>query len=269
MLLSSIFLLTFIFQLNCVVLRVRLPSGIMKRLDVEEDSLFADIKQRLYSLGYISTNSTVSFRSVDIDSISGKSLSQINAVAGEIITVLGRKNSSTETVNSNILNPQSKKVESKTKSLAEISKWRNNLIKIARQLPQADLSVRVSPACESAFHSLRNGKVGLLIGEYMSSSGKNKSIDVHGICLISKDFHSFLAIETDILKRVKLVAESLGLSILGVALGPANGVCREPKSSSATQSWTSAHLYACLSLTSILDIVNDPGASNQTLLVVR
>ena len=135
---------------SAVIFRVRLPSGAIERVEVDEASSLTDLKSKFDNLGYTNQNSTLVFRSKPLNTEAGH-IKELSVTPGEFITVVEPSNIKTEKIPGNIhpsASVQLKKSTSSQKgaksSVADIGRWRSTLTKISRQSPETNSSVRVS-----------------------------------------------------------------------------------------------------------------------------
>ena len=140
-----------------ITLRIRLASGVMKRVDVsEEDSMIA-LHHQLVLEGVITNTSLIQFQQLNISSstvkngLAAKSLRELGVSAGAIFdikeTVEAAPLASESKSSSSSLKQASHKVVKKktVSSMADIKARKAQLVKIARQKPTRECVVAISP----------------------------------------------------------------------------------------------------------------------------
>ena len=187
--LSSFPLLMLLFSLQFAVfatasmtLRVRLPSGVVQRLSIDDEQgaeTIATLRDRIvghYSLAPDS-NSTISIKNVDyVWSDSSKNatrLSDLGMAAGEMIDVVAAAPAQGGAISAGGRLPKKPKsaaaeagaaTPKKVASLAELQRLRKEMIKVTRQRSTGKRAVAVSPSVAGMLKRVSTGGVALLIG---------------------------------------------------------------------------------------------------------
>lgn len=187
--LTSFPLLMLLFSLQFAVLatasltlRVRLPSGVVQRLSIDDEQgaeTIATLRDRIvghYSLAP-DGNSTISIKNVDyVWSDSSKNatrLSDLGMAAGEMIDVVAAAPAPGGTISAGDRLPKKPKsaaaeagaaTPKKVASLAELQRLRKEMIKVTRQRSTGKRAVAVSPSVAGILKRVSTGGVALLIG---------------------------------------------------------------------------------------------------------
>ena len=186
--LLSIPLLILLFSLQFSVLatasmtlRVRLPSGVVQRLSIDDEQgeTIATLRDRIvanYSLA-TDSNSTISIKNVDyVWSDSSKNstrLYDLGLAAGELIDVVAHAPAPGGAVSAGDRLPKKPKpaaaeasaaTPKKVASLAELQRMRKEMIKVTRQRSTGKRAVAVSQSVAGMLKRVSTGGVALLIG---------------------------------------------------------------------------------------------------------
>ena len=199
MILSNfIIFIVLIIPITSVVIRVRLSSGLMHRVTVDDDNSDSNTKKvslrvlrkALNDKNLITDSSVISISGNKYDNDNNE-IEWISANEGEIIDIIDNNVNASDSINSNDDNtskeskkfvrkvssfsqtsssssttttsPSSKKVA----SIADIEKFRGSLEKIAAQKNGGNSSVAITPMAGKVLKRLANGGCGLLLGKVL------------------------------------------------------------------------------------------------------
>jgi len=163
-----------------ILLRVRLPTGVVRRIEIDEDSSIQDLEVKLVSQSIAKQNSTYILGDVEriigsnIDS-KGNRMKSLGLSSGDLITVLPSEtdNESTKPKTNSTTVHAKKKANGRGKiiSLADINEQRSNMIAITSEKFKKDVSIGVSLSTMQLLERYsRLGGVGLLLGRIASNA---------------------------------------------------------------------------------------------------
>lgn len=261
-----------------LTLRVRLPSGIIQRISVdnEKEETIESIRRTMLDRGFIPTNSTIAIKSVEYDCANASKnetrIADLGMAQGEIITVvsdvIAKTTTSAKHDGSYATTAKStgstKSKSKKAGTLAEVIAAKKEMIKVARQKSTGKIVVAVALSVGKIMTRLSKGGVALLIGRTLveptrdsspskaqvTSGAKRESrecVEVHAACEIfsGSQFPTDWTAPSSVVSigLVAHVAERLGLSIVGCGIGIAN---KEKAKNSCM--WSPQHVITALQL---------------------
>jgi len=244
--------------MSALTFRVRLPSGVTKRVDVDESFSLPELKKKLDELGLTSQYSSLYFGSRPLNITEEVFLKDLGVKSGDFLTIsepsgFGKGG---EAANISVARPKiTKSIKKGAKgSIAEIERWRSTLIKISRQSP-TNTSVRVSGNTFRILNRNMQGGVSILLGK-PKASGTKQYLDIYGVCELASSLSHFDDSNTqeNILKIIK-ITKALGQSILGCSIG-----CGE----TGGLSWSTSHIYIALQIQKLIS-----SAPNKEFIILR
>lgn len=306
-----------------LTLRIRLASGVIQRFEVDDEDgiTVADLRSKLRSSGVL-TETDVSFTVNDKtytcnDGGVGEDMTmkQLGVSNGDILNVIGPAADDTTTSGTSAtssasgssgVKSASKFMQRKKKptSIADLEKWRKELIKITRQKSTGGRSVSMTPSAGRILKRLASGHGhALLVGKVVSKGGKKssssgsgrksvsiaamakaeqaskESVEVYAVCEVGngEDLSTLPGVG-----EVCALASSLGLDVVGCCIGgikpptvasntdgkESKGKESDPgKDAPVLSAWTADHVHATLQLrSSVSSTLNT--APNSTFVVV-
>eukprot|EP01041_Mallomonas_annulata_P013500 gene13500-28639_t len=275
-LLTIAFISVTLSAIKAITLRVRLIDGQYKRIDVGEEDTLSNTKKILQSLGISMTNSTtIMFRSSALDfetQSSTRIVKDLKATAGEILTVVSEEKTTKITsirgevsglpIKQSELdsNPSSASASRRpVNTISEIAKRRNSLVKMTRQPPSTNSSVRVCDSTGRILDRMAAGRICLLLGKYHideTTKVPHKNIDVLGVYELCNG--STLPPDGDIsgvVSDVKAISAALGMEVLGCGMGV-----------TGDKLWSPEHVYVALRLQTLSD--SSPSTYTNTPFIV-
>lgn len=253
MLLVFCYHLVFLFGwANSITLRVRLPSGQLQRLEVDDEATLRDCQEKLRLSGYLPEGSGVIFRSETIDFVDQADLGIVQhfkALNGEILSIIQPNTTtslnnitslSTKTTNFTASKSITQRRMSGTAGLEDIKKWRSNLIKITRQTTSGNLSVGVSNTTARIIKRLLNpGGLCILVGNKVFDDKQTNKTQINILGMFEVMNHDNLR-SSSLINDLLKILEGLDLNIVGIGISLGTDL--------PTLSWSSKHIFSCLHL---------------------
>ena len=285
----------FISFASVSILRIRLTDGQTHRLNLDDkDDNIETIKQchaRLVSIGKISASSKFLIQGSEYDSTSTNTLKSLNLKNGELINIIDTTTVVEETPLKSIKTTKIK-VKKTLNSVAALDAKRRGMEKIIPQKANTRHSVYFANSIERILsRMISNGGFSLLLGKVDSSdtskgskykkkvttttSGENYDL-LRNVTVIYATAEVFMCPEGSTvlsfldqvrdseseMLRVKRLADSLGLDIVGCAVSLPNPYLSSSPpiplkvDSKAAETWSSAHIYATVRAREVLSPQN-------------
>ncbi len=219
-----------------IIIRVRVADGSLKRLEIDEKHVQINNLLQLFKDNEFVSNENNNFLKINSKLLSDQELSvnyqsaeEFGLKSGSIIEIIEKIKS--DSVNKTVKTIKSssilkKKPSKKSGSISEFTKRRNELIKIKSHKPLKGQSVNISNKLIRVLNRISlNGGIAYLLGYQNTinkNSTKNKS-SIEVLCAIELidriDNKNFLEkIDNNFINNIKIMAEGLGLSVIGVAI---------------------------------------------------
>jgi hypothetical protein len=271
-----------------VVVRVRLVTGTLQRIEVDEDESVENMFARVRQMGGMSEIGQLCFRSRMLTEDSDESVASLSPKNGEIFDVFEPKLDTCSESNKAQTGPEERGMKraapsgrkKKTITMEDLGKERQGMTKITRQMGLEGDEVLFSASTGRILQRVRTGGVALLIGEVnsarpsmSSSSGaapskqtvisqRNVRVQVAAMCEILGPDESFPSgkrlSSLSTVKAARAAASGLGQRIVGLCIGPRDlgTFCTFPPDSDrgnaqmsrAVSPWTAGHVLAALEL---------------------
>lgn len=277
---------------NSIIIRVRLQSGVIHRLDIDEKTTTNDFLELLQGKGYSSADASYTINKAHYSNqniTQGVFLQSFQLRQGDIIDIQSSsKLSSSSTVKGSskasdkatTTRSSSRKDKQKAMSMSDYRKYRESLIKMKNEKSKNDRIAAVSLSSGRVLKRLTQGGIGMMLGRIISQDKKVKPLrktaksstsvnekdsspvslyEVHAVCELavctesnSLPWNIKEGSVYENMQKICQLGEQLDLEVIGCCVGI--------PSSSYTM-WSAYHVHILLQLQEIM--------KKQGLLMIR